>query len=355
MTSDCKYRIITNILFAAVTGFSLYFAIRYGVVLFLPFLAGLFIAFLLKPIIHSIASFFHIKRKISAAVTIILTYAVFSAILWWAGNLLFWQIFLLFKKLPSFFSQEMLPVINEIALFIKSKLEFFTGVPAEKLMDFSPDKLIPALTDYSAKAVSAFSNLISKLPSVIVGIVFTVVSSVFISIDYTNVVSFLTRQLPKKVRTCFFEIKDFLVNTAFKLIKAYIILMAITFVELSVAFLLLRIPMAIPVAFLISLADFLPLIGTGGIMIPWILFEFLRSNHLMAISLTIVYAIVALVRNIAEPKIVGAQVGLHPLVTVMGMYIGGKLFGFLGIFILPALILVAKQLNDTGKIRLWKS
>ena len=130
--------------------------------------------------------------------------------------------------------------------------------------------------------------------------------------------------------------------------------MAISFVRLSVAFLLLHIPMAIPVAFLIALADFLPLIGTGGVMIPWIIFEVLRSNYILAISLGIVYAIVALVRNIAEPKIVGAQVGLHPLVTIMGMYIGGKIFGFLGIFILPMLILIAKELNDTGKVHLWK-
>ncbi len=354
MTTENKYRIITNIILTVVLGLSVYFGIKYAAVLLLPFLLGLFIAFLLKPIIRSLASFFHIRRKISAAVTIILTYAVLGGILWWAGNLLFWQLFLLFQKLPDFFSKEILPVINKFIEFIALKIEMFSGVPAEDVIDISPDKIIPVITDYSAKAVSSCSKFLSKLPSVFIGVVFTVVSSVFISIDYSNIVSFITKQFSPKIRTCIFQIKDFLVNTAFKLLKAYVILMAITFVELSVAFLLLRIPMAIPVAFLIALADFLPLIGTGGVMIPWIIFEVLRSNYILAISLGIVYAIVALVRNIAEPKIVGAQVGLHPLVTIMGMYIGGKIFGFLGIFILPMLILIAKELNDTGKVHLWK-
>ncbi len=124
---------------------------------------------------------------------------------------------------------------------------------------------------------------------------------------------------------------------------------------MGIRYSLLRVPMAIPTAFLISFADFLPLIGTGGILVPWIIFELIRRNYYFAVALIIVYAIISLVRNIAEPKIVGAQVGLHPLVTIMGMYIGMKLFGFIGIFIAPMIILVAKQLNDTGKLKLWKN
>ncbi len=250
MTADSKYHIITNIIFAAVIGSAVFVGIKYGIPLFLPFFLGLFIAFLLKPVINGISSFFHIKRKASAAIAIVLTYAVFGAVLWWIGNIIFWQLFLLFQRIPDIFTNDIIPVLNGVVDFICAKIEQFSGIPSEKLMNFSPEGIIPAITDYSGKIVSALSKAVSKLPSLIVTTVFTIAASVFISLDYSNIVSFMTKQLPKKLRVCFFEIKDFLVNTAFKMLKAYVILMAITFTELSAAFLLLRVPMAIPTAFL---------------------------------------------------------------------------------------------------------
>ena len=97
------------------------------------------------------------------------------------------------------------------------------------------------------------------------------------------------------------------------------------------------------------------MLGTGGIMLPWILISFLNNQVKTGVGLLILYLVITVIRNIIEPKIVGKQIGLHPLLMLMCMYLGARLFGFLGIFILPILILIVQNLNDTGIIHIYNS
>ena len=139
-----------------------------------------------------------------------------------------------------------------------------------------------------------------------------------------------------------------------KFVIAYGKLMTLTFIELTIGLSILGIENAMVVAFVIAVFDVLPVLGTGGIMIPWILISFLNSSPKLAIGLLILYLVVTIIRNIVEPKIVGNQIGLHPLLMLLCMYLGVKLFGFLGLFIMPFLILILQNLNQEGLIRLYR-
>ena len=131
--------------------------------------------------------------------------------------------------------------------------------------------------------------------------------------------------------------------------------MLLTFFELTVGLHILGIKNALVIAFLIAIFDVLPVLGTGGIMLPWILISFLNNQVKTGVGLLILYLVITVIRNIIEPKIVGKQIGLHPLLMLMCMYLGARLFGFLGIFILPILILIVQNLNDTGIIHIYNS
>ena len=130
--------------------------------------------------------------------------------------------------------------------------------------------------------------------------------------------------------------------------------MCITFAELSVGLSIIRIENAVLIAFVISIFDILPVLGTGGIMIPWTIIAALQGNYSLALGLLIVYIIITIIRNILEPKIVGSQVGLHPLVTLMSLFVGAQLFGVLGLFGLPITLSLLKNLNDKGTIHILK-
>ena len=108
------------------------------------------------------------------------------------------------------------------------------------------------------------------------------------------------------------------------------------------------------IAFCIAIFDILPVLGTGGVMVPWILINLIVGDTGLAIKLLIVYVVVTAVRNIIEPKIVGTQIGLHPLVTLMAMYVGTVLFGVVGLLGLPISITILKNLNDNGTIHWLK-
>ena len=141
-----------------------------------------------------------------------------------------------------------------------------------------------------------------------------------------------------------------MVGTLFVCIRSYALIMSITFVELSVGLTLIGVNRAILVALLIAIFDILPVLGTGGIMIPWVILSALGGDLPHAFALLVLYVIITVIRNIIEPRIVGAQIGLHPVLTLMSMFVGNHLFGIVGLFGLPILLSLLRYLNDNGTI-----
>ena len=129
--------------------------------------------------------------------------------------------------------------------------------------------------------------------------------------------------------------------------------MCITFVELSIGLSIIGIERAMLVALLIAIFDILPVLGTGGIMIPWVILSALGGDLPQALALLVLYVIITVIRNIIEPRIVGAQIGLHPVLTLMSMFVGNHLFGIVGLFGLPILLSLLRYLNDNGTISLF--
>ncbi|HEX3026964.1 MAG TPA: AI-2E family transporter, partial [Clostridia bacterium] len=104
----------------------------------------------------------------------------------------------------------------------------------------------------------------------------------------------------------------------------------------------------------IALVDILPVLGTGTVMIPWAIIEMITGDVTMGLSIGVLYGVITLIRNIIEPKLVGYHIGLHPLVTLMAMFIGLSVMGVPGMFLFPITLIILKHMQDTGKIRIWK-
>ena len=130
--------------------------------------------------------------------------------------------------------------------------------------------------------------------------------------------------------------------------------MCITFLELFTGLSILRVDYALPIAAIVAVLDILPVLGSGGILIPWAVVELILKNYSLCVGLFALYLVITIVRNIIEPRIVGSQIGLHPIITISSMYAGLKLFGFAGFILGPVAAILVKYLNDTGKIHLFK-
>ena len=132
------------------------------------------------------------------------------------------------------------------------------------------------------------------------------------------------------------------------------ILMFITFIELSVLFMAVGIDRAVLIAVITSLVDALPVLGVGTVLIPWAVFELLMGNGRLALYLIIIYCAVVIIRSILEPKIVGVHIGLPPVVTLIAAYVGYASVGVAGMILFPIIIILVKEFNDLGYINILK-
>ena len=107
------------------------------------------------------------------------------------------------------------------------------------------------------------------------------------------------------------------------------------------------------IAIAIAVFDILPVAGSGGILIPWAIISLILGDVPKAIGLLVIYVLISVIRQYIEPKIVGSSLGVHPIVTLAGLYFGLKLFGFLGMFIVPIAVMTLKAFNDAGRIHIY--
>ncbi len=209
--------------------------------------------------------------------------------------------------------------------------------------------------------ISGVFGVVKNIPSVALGVVIGIIAWIFFTKDYDRIVRFIQLQLPEGKKNLLVEFKQVFRTTILKMFRAYGLIMLITFGELFLGFSILSLTGIMKngyyvwIALGITVFDILPVAGSGGILIPWAIISLVMGNYKQAIGLVIIYAIITLVRQYIEPKIVGDSLGVHPLITLMGLYFGLKLFGFLGMFIVPLTVMTLKAFNDTGRIQLWKT
>lgn len=352
-----KKAFVLNVLFLLAVGLCLYLFFHCALCWLLPFVLGLAIAFCLKPATEWIARVTRMRRKPSAICAAILFYSLLAAVLWLLSTFLFGQLAALAQQLPDFFLYEIMPLVERVnrwslSLFSRYSPEISEPVRQlqEGVLSFFQE-LSSAIPMYLAQWLA---GLAGKIPYCFMAAIFTVVSSVFLCIDYQTVVSFLFRQLPESWRPVVLDVKDFLVSSLLGMGRAYCYILLCTFLELFAGLWLLGVPSALVIAAIIAFLDILPLIGSGGILIPWALLELLRGGYPLGIGLLLLYGIVTVVRNAIEPRFVGREIGLHPLATITAMFLGFNLAGFGGMLAAPLVALLIKHLNEEGILTLYR-
>ena len=200
-----------------------------------------------------------------------------------------------------------------------------------------------------------------QIPSILIGVLLFIIAACFMTAGYDGIVGFIKNQLTPQKRRTLSKTKQIVFSSMGKLVKSYALIMLITFAEMSIGLSVLKVIGAYKsgyifiIAIITAIVDILPVLGTGTVVIPWAVFSLINGSYGLGIGLIVIYACITVIRQIIEPKIVASNLGIPPIVSIMGMYIGLQLFGFIGIFIMPIVITVLKVLNDDGVIHIWRS
>ena len=185
-------------------------------------------------------------------------------------------------------------------------------------------------------------NAATGLPSAALSVLVFGFSCFYLALDGERIYAWLIDRCPPGQRE---RVRGILVSVADALrgyLRAYGLIFCLTFFELLIGFLVIGVKYAFLLAVLIALLDLLPVLGSGAVLVPWSVISFLSGNVRVGAGLLIMFGIITLVRQIAEPKIVGNSLGLHPLLTLGAMYVAFRLFGAIGLVLGPCIALVAK-------------
>jgi len=150
--------------------------------------------------------------------------------------------------------------------------------------------------------------------------------------------------LSKSGKSVFVDLKRALLG----FLKAQLTLVSITTVIILIGLIILRVDYAITIALVTGIVDIIPYLGTGLVFVPWIIYEVITGQMPQAIGLTVLYIIVLVQRQIMEPKILSSSIGLDPLATLVALFVGFKLIGFLGLIVGPVTLVIISTLNKAG-------
>ena len=333
------------VLFAAV-----YFAGKYVVGFALPFIFAWAIASAAVPVADRISAKLGISRRVCAAVTVLLMLAVIFVLATLAVNRAAYELGRLIARLGDEHSDAIGDMISaatgsldsissHIPLLKKLRESgelagFFDG------LDSALGQAVGELISRMTAAVPALAaSVIKALPSILLSFAVAVISSFYFALDRDRITGFIASAVPKKWRH---ELRRRARKTAAGYVKAYLLILLITFCELFVGFSILGIDYAFLIAAAVAVIDILPVLGVGTVLIPWVAIEFVSGNIRLGVGLLILFAVIEIVRQFIEPRIVGGTLGIHPLVTLAAMYIGFALFGVGGMFIGPIIALAAR-------------
>ncbi|MBE6835835.1 MAG: sporulation integral membrane protein YtvI [Ruminococcaceae bacterium] len=368
-----KRKFIIDVVYIAILIALFYIFLHYGFGLFMPFVFAFFVAICLQRPVNFIVKKTPLKRGIVSTLLVLLL--VFLAIT--AVSLIGARIVSEFKGFFQFLMSkfENVPdLIIQIKKWFADNLNFLPDTVKTSISDaitnflnntfVSAEEVEKSSSSFSVGSlVSPLMSIISsakQIPFVLVGILVSVITCCFMTSDYPNIRDFILHQFPEEKSKKISQAKHLVFSFLGKMGKAYALILTITFVELVIGLSLLSVMniytggYIVIISLLTAIIDIIPVFGTGSVLIPWAIISFITGNYAQGIGLLVLYAVITVIRQVLEPKLVAGQLGLPPFLTLMAMYIGSQLFGVLGIFLLPLSIITIKALNDEGIIHLYK-
>lgn len=323
----------------------LYVLFYYVIPLFLPFLIGFAIAYILRPIVFRFTQGNHIRLYSTALLFLFYCFlALLLFIVALKGILLLQD---LMEQLPAFYQQYIAPYLAQSDLQVSNLSK---ELPFADILHSLLIQLQQSLASFLSKLTSGFLYTISKLmlslPNILFAMFLSIVSSFFINADYQGITTAITSKLPKAWRVKLLRTSKLVKTTLKQMAKAYGILLLCTFLQLWLGLVLLKVHKAALIAFGIALFDMLPILGCGGILLPWAFVSYIAGSTKLAVGLLLLNLIIGIIRSILEPKILSAKLGQHPFVTLIAMYVGGKLFGICGMLLAPFVCMLIQKLQQ---------
>jgi sporulation integral membrane protein YtvI len=330
-----------------------------------PFVIAWVIAMLLEPLVDWLEKKTPIPRWLAVFISLLLLLGIISSFTIYLISEIVVTLANLAQKLPEFFkriTQTFMDSFQENKSFntiVETVQDYLNKNPQQQesitnSISNNIDLMAQKTSELISNLISGIGTFFGDLPYFITVFVVIILATFFISLDWPKIKKNMYDFMPTHLQDTSRLVIDGLKRALYGFIIAQLTLITITGLIMLVGLYVLKVEHAISIAFFIALIDLLPYFGVGAVIVPWSIYLFLIDNINLAVGLLVVYTIIIIVRQFLEPKLVADHVGLDPLVTLISLFIGLKLFGVFGLIIGPVLTVILLTLTQANVFRdLW--
>ncbi len=322
---------------------------------FLPFVIGWIIALIANPLVKFLERKLKIVRRHSSAVIVILVLALVIGAGYFLVSWLVTQVNGLVGELPAIYElvvaelEEILGRFDRLAVLFPDNMQ----AGGQKLIGSLGQSLNVLVEKVASPTVEAAGSVARSIPSVLVSVIVTILSSYFFIADQDRIMERIRRYLPERTGRYLGRLRGDIWHLVGGYFLAQFKIMFVVALILMAGFLILGIRYGILLAIGIAMLDFLPLFGTGTVLIPWAVFQLLRGEYALAAGLGLLYVLSQVIRQIVQPKLVGDTMGLNPMATLFLLYLGFKVQGISGMIIAVPLGILVMKLFEYGAFDLF--
>ena len=343
-----RKQLVDTILFIALITFSVYafFTVLFDYVG--PFFIGLLIALVLNPLVNLAVKRLRLKRWLASLLCLLFFIAAMSSLGVWVVSVVVGQAVSFFETVDMGL-QEMLEVADEWL---------------EDMSELLPEGwYIPDIQGMAMAAGAAFVGggmalqaigFVGNVPYFLVNLILALVSAYFFMADRERIFGAMQKAVPNWVVGQWSITKAGLSRAISGYFKAQAILMVMVGAISVIGLAILGNQFALLLGLLLAVLDFIPMLGPALVLLPWALFSFLTDNIRQGIGLLVISGVITVARQVLQPKIMGTQMGVHPLAFLVSMFIGFQVFGIIGFIVGPSLLVIVKAVKEANQDALHK-
>lgn len=322
-------------------------------VYFWPFLIAIVFAIALERSINFIVKKTKMPRKAVATILVVLVYLLIAVVAYLIISSLVREAISLSSNLPELYEQlktnytgmyqDVTRMLSDLPETVSSSV-YKTGL-----------ELLENVTKIAGNILKGIVDFVLSMPDIMIYVVVTFLATLFLVTDRRTIARYAEELLPNKTYKKISAVVSGCFKTLGKYLKSQCVLICITFIELFISFVILSQPYPLTMALIVAVVDALPILGTGTVLIPWAIYSAIIGNLGFGVGLMVAYIVITIVRQLIEPKIVSDNLGVHPFVTLIAMYLGFKIFGLFGLIIGPVLMVIYKNvfsiMFETGYLK----
>ena len=347
MVSDVNYwsKVLKRIFILALTIGLILICFKLSV-FYMPFLVSFVLALLLEPIIRFFMKKFKWTRRFSAIFVMIIAILIIVGIITWGVITLFSEANNLLDSSEMYYNKA-----KEFINNATQNINIMDRIPEELKTSIQnvENNIITGITDWITSVLTGITNWMMEVPNLILAIFFSIMSLYFLCTDKIYMIDQLEHHLPETwMKKLTKHLKE-IIKALGEYLRAEATLIAISFIISLIGFTIysmigLNMPFPLLAALGIAFVDALPILGSGTVMVPWAILSALNGDMVLGVAIIGLWAIMSIVRQFLEPKLIGKHIGIHPAFTLIAMYTGYKIWNVTGLIIGPILLIILKYI-----------